>query len=462
MMTDERRSPASFRDPSGFVFERNGRLYRQVDASYQADYDCLKTSGLYDELARAGSLIPHQEVDVEPFGAAAAYAVIEPARVPFVSYPYEWCFSALADAAALTLGIQRRALEFGMSLKDASAFNVQFMGGKPVFIDTLSFERYREGEPWVAYRQFCRHFLAPLALMSLRDLRLSGLWLAHLDGIPLDLASALLPVRSRLWPSLMVHLHLHAKLESAHSAKSRVPSRNTFGRSAMLGLLDSLESAVRHLNRAPASSAWTGYVGMTHYSSRAVEQKRALVAEYLDLIDPETVWDLGCNTGAFSRLSSEREVRTIALDGDAACVDAVYRDARSRSDPNILPLVVDLTNPTPALGWRSHERRSLIERGPADALLALAIVHHLALSANLPFRHIAEFFDQIGRWLVVEFVPKTDPLASRLLAGRDELFTEYDQANFEQVFQEFFDIVRSKSVVDSQRTIYLMRKRESP
>jgi ribosomal protein L11 methylase PrmA len=460
MMTEERRSTASFRDPSGFVFERGGHLYRQVDASYGADYDHLMTSGLYTELEMAGLLIPHTEVEVEPFGTESAHKVIEPARVPFVSYPYEWSFSALKDAALLTLGIQRRSLRFGMSLKDASAFNIQFRGGKPVLIDTLSFERYQDDQPWVAYRQFCRHFLAPLALMGLRDIRLGGMWREHLDGIPLDLASALLPLRSKLWPSLLVHLHLHARLEREHGAEARRPTQKTFSRSAMLGLVGSLESAIGRLEWSPPPSAWTGYEQMSHYSAEARAHKQALVTEYLDQIDPESVWDVGCNTGAFSRMVSSRGVRTLALDADPACVEALYRDARERSDPHILPLVMDLTNPTPALGWRGRERQSLLERGPADAVLALAIIHHLAFAANLPLRHIAELFDQVGRWLIVEFVPKTDPLAARLLAGRDEVFSDYEQANFERVFQEFFLIVRSQTIADSERTVYLMRRRE--
>ena len=187
----------SFRDPSGFVYERDGVLYRRVHRSYAAHYDRLMDSGLYAALVGDGLLVPHEEVGPRG-GEQDPYATLRPERVAFVSYPYEWCFSQLKDAALTTLRIQERALGFDMTLKDASAYNIQFHRGRPVLIDTLSFECYEEGVPWVGYRQLCQHFLAPLALMAHRDVRLGGLLRLHLDGIPLDLASTLLPARTRL------------------------------------------------------------------------------------------------------------------------------------------------------------------------------------------------------------------------------------------------------------------------
>lgn len=198
--------PGSFRDPSGFIFFENGSLYRQVNIVYRENYDQLINSGLYETLVRLGLMVSHEEVDLHYARTNSAYRILKPALIPFISYPYEWCFSQLKDAALTTLEIQKKALDFGMSLKDASAYNIQFLDGKPVFIDTLSFEKYEEGQPWVAYRQFCQHFLAPLALMCFSDVRLNQLLRIYPDGIPLDLASCLLPLRTFLKFSLLSHI----------------------------------------------------------------------------------------------------------------------------------------------------------------------------------------------------------------------------------------------------------------
>ena len=207
-MTEVLRS--SFRDPGGFLFRREGSLYRQVNRACAEDFQLLESSGLAASLREAGLLIPHVEADVEPPRPDIAFRVIRPEPVPFISYPYEWSFSQLKDAALTTLRIQKIALRHGMILKDASAYNIQFHRGRPVLIDTLSFTRYEEGQPWVAYRQFCQHFLAPLALMAYRDVRLSALLRTEIDGVPLDLAAGLLPWRTRLKPGLLMHLHVHA------------------------------------------------------------------------------------------------------------------------------------------------------------------------------------------------------------------------------------------------------------
>ena len=211
-------SAVSFRDPGGFVYEDRGCIFRQVNLLAKEHYDHLMSSGLYRKLTESGLLIRHEETDVLPPVPACAYKVICPARVAMISYPYEWSFGQYKDAALLTLAVQRQAIDHGMSLKDCSAYNVQFHEGRPVFIDTLSLERFQEGTPWVAYRQFCQHFLAPLALMSLTDIRLGQLTRTNLDGVPLDLATRLLPWRSRLRFGLLLHLHLHGLMNRSEPA----------------------------------------------------------------------------------------------------------------------------------------------------------------------------------------------------------------------------------------------------
>ena len=461
---EDRVEPGSFRDPSGFVFLRQGVLYRQVNRSYRPDYDQLVASGLAKALADEGLLIPHAEVDVPPADPASAYKVLRPERVPFISYPYEWCFGQLKAAALLTLEIQRKALDRGMSLKDASAFNVQFRRGRPVFIDSLSFENYREATPWVAYRQFCRHFLAPLALMSRVDVRLNQLFRPSLEGIPLDLASRALPWKTRLDPRLLIHLHLHARAERSYSGTAETATRPTastrpFSKGALLGLVDHLGGAIRSLSWEPKGTEWAEYYAQTNYSDAATSRKLALVGAFLDQLQPRTVWDFGANTGRYSRLASDRGASTVAFDADPACVELHFRELSAGEPHEILPLWLDLTNPSPSLGWGHEERSSLVDRGPADVAMALALIHHLAISANVPLGRVAEFLRRCCRSLIIEFVPKEDSQVRRLLASRVDIFGDYHRAGFEAAFAPHFEVERAEPIAGSERTLYLMRSR---
>ena len=452
--------PSSFRDPSGFVFWQDGALYRQVNAVYRSNYDHLMGSGLYENLTAGGLLIPHDEVDVAPPRPELLYKVIQPQLVPFISYPYEWSFSQLKDAAIAVLNIEKTCLDFGMSLKDCSAYNMQFTGGRPVLIDTLSFEEYRDGYPWVSYRQFCQHFLAPLALMSCRDVRLNQLLRVYIDGVPLDLASSLLPFRTRLSFPLLSHLHLHARSQKRYAG--RAPYRGSFrmSRLSFLGIIDSLESAIRKLRWNPQRTEWADYYDDTNYSSAAFEDKKRAVFAFLQRIRPTNVWDLGANLGTFSRLASSQDIFTVSIDMDQAAVEKNYLECVKEKEGNILPLVMDLTNPSPDIGWGNAERMSLLERGPADTAIALALVHHLAISNNVPLDRIALFLSRICRHLVIEFVPKSDSQVQRLLATREDIFRDYTRVAFEREFERFFVVLDSAPVKGSERIIYLMKKKE--
>ncbi len=456
-----RKLSSSFRDPSGFLFYKNGILMRRINRSYKDNYDKLLSCGLYVELVRAGLLIPHEEIQPDKAASDDAYKVIKPEEIPFVSYPYEWCFGQLRDAALTTLQIQKRSVERGMSLKDCSAYNIQFKNCKPILIDTLSFESYREGEPWVAYRQFCQHFLAPLALMSRTDIRLNQLLRIYIDGIPLDLASKLLPRRTYLRFSLLSHIHLHAKSQKKYAAASTQSSRKRMSRMGFLGLIDSLESAVKKLEWKSQDTEWAGYYGDTNYSEKAFLHKKQLVSDYVDRIRPKNVWDLGGNVGVFSRIAAQRGIETICFDVDPVAVERHYRECARNGEAHILPLLADLTNPIPAIGWQNQERMSFIERGPAEMVFALALVHHLAISNNLPFDRIAEFFSKVCDSLIVEFVPKSDSQVQRLLASRGDIFGGYDRAAFESAFSAYFTIVSSEPITDSERSLYLMRRNPS-
>ena len=453
--------PSSFRDPSGFLFLDRGVLYRQVNRGYREDYDRFVGSGLFDSLVDAGLLVAHREVALPGPEPQEHYKTLRPEPLPFISYPFEWSFSQLQDAALTTLEIQKKSLEHGMSLKDSTAYNIQFREGKPLFIDTLSFERYSEGRPWAAYRQFCQHFLAPLALASYSDIRLSQLLRVHLDGIPLDLASRLLPLHTRLRFSLLTHIHIHSKAQTHFADKPTRQVRRSVSRRALLGLIDNLESCVGSLCWTRHRDEWASYYEGTNYTGEAFRHKEQLVGEYLDRINPKPamVWDVGANTGRFSRLAASRGLTTIAFDLDPACVERNYRICRQEGDTNILPLWVDLTNPSPNLGWHGRERMSLLERGSPDAVLALALIHHLAIANNLPLSRLAGFFAELCRSLIIEFVPKSDSQVQRLLASREDIFPSYTQEAFEQAFGRYFEIGAASKIRQTERTLYRMDRK---
>ncbi len=457
-MDNSKKITASFRDPAGFVFLKHGVLYRQVNNFYARDYNLLMQSGLYEELAKKNLLIAHKEVNEAGF-SPDAYKIIQPEFIPFISYPYEWSFSELKDAALLTLRVQKIALRFGMSLKDASSYNIQFKDGRPILIDTLSFEKYRENAPWAAYRQFCQHFLAPLALMSLKEITLNQLLRIHIDGIPLDLASTLLPKRSWFKPALFFHIHMHAKGQRYFSDKEVRLESKKFSRVSLSELIESLRIGISSLYWEPKGTEWGDYFGNTNYSETAIEEKRDIVSKFVSLIQPKLVWDVGANDGFFSRLSSSKNIPTIAFDIDPAAVEKNYLAIKSKKEKNLLPLILDLTNPSPSLGWNNKESASLIERGPADLALALALIHHLAISNNVPFSMVADFFSKICKALIIEFIPKDDSQVQRLLRNRYDLFGSYSKENFKEAFENFFSIKEFYQIPGSKRVIYLMKKR---
>jgi hypothetical protein len=454
--------PGSFRDPYGAVLRTPDGVIRQVHTSYRPHYDHLIGSGLYAALVSAGLMVPHEEIPSPTALADVSYKIIKPRQIPFISYPYEWSFGQLKAAALATLDIQARALDFGMSLRDASAYNIQFADGVPVLIDTLSLEMHVPRQPWVAYRQFCEHFLAPLALIALRDHRLRGLLAHHIDGIPLDLAVSLLPPTARLRPSLLMHLYAHARSQRRWTTRpmARTSGSASFGEAAFRGLIDSLRRAVGRLTWRPRATAWlTYYDDAASYSRQALAHKRAVVGRFLDELRPDVVWDLGANTGAFSRLATERGCRTIAFEADPACVEAMQEIVAAGGEPRLLPLVMDLTNPSPGLGWAHRERDSLVARGPADVVFALAVLHHLAIGNNVPLTLITQFLAEIGRFVVLEFVPRQDPQAQRLLASRRHDFPDYEEKQLREALASRFLTLERVPIEDSSRILYLLQRR---
>jgi hypothetical protein len=455
------REQASFRDPAGYIFYKGEKVFRSVSHSYKPSFDKLIDSGLYNHLIEKEWLIQHEETDPELHseGEPAAYKILQLPRIPFISYPYEWCFSQLKSAALLTLDIQLASLEHGITLKDASAFNVQFYKGKPVFIDSLSFEEYKDGEPWIAYRQFCKHFLAPLALIANVSHELYRLSEIHLDGIPLSLTSELLPWKTRLSPFYQMHIHYHAKLEQKHAGDTHSNSKLKLSKTRLTAIINHLRSGIHSLKLPLVKSEWSDYYKEFSYSAEAIQHKKDLISEWTQKLQPDITWDLGSNTGMFSEIVEKISGNVIAFDSDYLAVEKFHLDCISKRTEKILPLVLDLSNPSPATGWANRERRSLSDRGPADLVLALALIHHLSISNNLPFPHVAKYFSELSKVLIIEFVPKTDPQSQRLLVTREDVFGNYNQGEFEKAFEEFFHIENRQPIRATDRTLYYMERK---
>jgi len=451
--------PGSFRDPAGFIYSRGETIYRQINKSGSKDYDLFMSSGLYDELVAKKLLIPHREVQLAlSLHPKTAHKVIQPSTIPFISYPYEWSFSQLKDAALLTLEVQKLALASGMTLKDASAFNIQFIGKQPVFIDTLSFAAYEAGSPWQGYKQFCEHFLAPLAIATTSTPNILPSLKTMIDGIPLELATKLLPAKTRLQWGLTTHLFLHNSAQKRHKdteterLKPRVVSMF-----ALKGLISSLERTILKSHMPKIKTEWGKYYTNTNYSTAAFKAKKQLVEKFIGKAKPKMVWDMGGNTGEFSQIPAGKGIYTVCFDIDPLAVEQNYLNKDKSTVNKLLPLVQDLTNPSPNLGWAHHERQSLKRRGPADLCLALALVHHLAIGNNLPLEMIAEYFSTICKHLIIEFIPKEDSKVKILLKSRPDIFPEFTRSGFEKAMRQYFSVVSSEQIKGSKRTLYLLK-----
>lgn len=452
---------SSFRDISGFVFYELGEIFRAITYSYRENYEHLIKSGLYDYLIKEKLLIPHSEEVLKDKNGPNIYKIIKPDKIDFISYPYEWCFSQLKDAALTTLRIQKAALKYGMTLKDSSAYNIQFYRGKPILIDTLSFEIYKENEPWAAYNQFCKNFLAPLVLTTYCDVRLNLMLKNFIDGIPLDLAKKILRKKSFLSLGVFIHVYLHSKFQIKYSNKNESLSvnKNRMNKESLLRLIGNLETTVNKLRIKKNETPWNDYYFDRYHSKIYFEEKKGIVKTYIEKIKPKRVWDLGANEGEFSKIAAALNDEVLAFDSDHNCIEECYNYSKKNNVHNLLPLVVDLINPSPSIGWANSERTSLIERSNAEMVLALAIIHHLCISNNLPFDLIAEFFGKICEWLMIEFVPKSDPMVKKLLLYRKDIFGNYNVDNFEWEFSKYFSIIDFKKVSDTDRVIYLMKKK---
>lgn len=452
--------PASYRDPSGHVFTHESITYRQVNQSFKNDLEKFLSSGCYDELVASQLIVPFEKINNNFTGDENWYTTLRPTRIPFISYSWEWSFQMLKDAAILTLQIQEKAIKHGLCLKDANTFNVQFHEGKPIFIDSLSFEIYKEEKPWVAYRQFCEQFLAPLAIMHYKKISLHALNLAYPQGIPLPIAAAMLPWRSKFSLHCFLHLHLNAKLNNRRAREKDKQVR--FTRKRMQHLIQSLLLLTQSLHLKEIQTNWSDYYAEASLRNEYLEEKKRIIKEWIKWIAPEIkdASDLGANDGEFSRLFAEEGINCLSADLDPNCIDRLYIKIKKENIRSIQPIIQDLSLPSPPLGWNNEEHRSFIGRAERDAVLALALIHHLVIGKNIPMNKAAHFFSKLcKKWLIIEFVHADDEKVVFMADGKPELIEKYSIEAFEHFFLLHFRIENKYLLADKKRTLYLLKKK---
>ena len=447
------REFSSFRDPAGYIYYENNNVYRKINECYFKEYNHFVKSNLCSELIELGYLIPHKEIKNNNIEI-----ILEVEKIPFISYPYEWCFLQLKDAALLTLNVCKKALEHGMILKDASSYNIQFYNGKPIFIDTLSFGFYEEGLPWGGYGQFCRHFMVPLILMCYVDENMNCMLKNYIDGIPVDMADNILKGRGGF--TAKQHIKWHSKSISKHNDIKNEVKKVSVSKQSLINMLDMMIRQIEKLKPKHRNTEWGTYYDNTNYTDVADRTKIELVEKYLekiDIVDTDIVMDIGANDGKYSRLASKLGATTISFDIDINAVNCNYLKVKKLEEEKILPLILDCTNPSPDLGFALEERMGLTKRGNRKCVMALAFIHHMAISNNVSFEMIASWFSKLGEYLIIEFVPKNDSQVQKLLRTRKDIFEVYDEDHFEEIFRKYYEIINKKQINESKRTLYLMK-----
>jgi len=450
---------ASFRDPSGYMFFDGEVLRRAINPIYFKQYNKLKESGFFKTLFSNEMLIPHEETSV-----SSDQIIITPEVIPFITNPYEWSFEQYKHAALHTLKIHKYALSKGFILKDASAYNITFHKGKPIFIDTLSFDFYEEGTPWRAYKQFITHFLGPLVLAKYHGTEMLKMMQTHIDGIPVQLISSLLPTRTKFSSVLYTNIHLLAKMESKHSEDYKAETKiATLSKKAHENIIESLFDFIRKLS-LNEKSEWGDYYDKTNYDKAAFETKKQLVKAWVEPLAPNKLIDMGGNDGTFARTVIDSVPHIIVTDIDSNAVEHNYRQVQKNKETNMLPFVCDVLQPAPGIGFNNTERSSLLERlkdYAPDVTLGLALIHHITLSGNVPFEKSAEFFASYSENLIIEFPMREDSWVASLLVRKREFinhFDFYNETEFEKAYQKYFTLEKKQALEGTKRILYHFRK----
>ncbi|MCY4386156.1 MAG: class I SAM-dependent methyltransferase [Desulfurellaceae bacterium] len=457
--------PGSFRDRTSRVFYQDGAVLRGLNAHAAQEWEVLKTKPFFQQSMAEGKIVRTEQVESTDSSPNAEHwsVILKHQAIPFISYPYEWPFSMLQAAALLTLELQTAALNVDMTLKDATPFNVQWSGSQPVFIDIPSFERLRPGEPWVGYRQFCQLFLYPLFLQAYKDIPFQPWLRGSLEGIEPAQCAQLMSLRDMFRPGVLSHVILQAKAQASYARTERNLKKDLrqagFHKTLIQANVGRLRKLVAQLTWKQSQSTWSGYTEALPYTESEQHQKADFVRRITHSRRWNIVWDLGCNTGTFSRIAAENADYVLAMDIDTLVIERFYRELTRDRSPNILPLIGNVADPAPNLGWRGLERKALVERGRPDLTLCLALLHHVVISAHIPLREFITWLASLGTALVIEFVTRDDPMVRTLLRHKADHYTDYDLEYFERCLAEMFTIDQRETLESGTRILYSARSK---
>jgi hypothetical protein len=462
--------PGSFRDPHSRVLRGEGGVYRALSAQGLADFQAVAATSFWARAQEDGRVVRTEVVATadRPAGLGANWpGLLRHETIPVVSYPYEWPFGMLRDAALLQLGLLADALEEGMVLKDSSPYNVQWRGARPTFVDVGSFEPLADGEAWTGYRQFCMLYLYPLLLQAYKGVAPQAWMRGSLDGIAPEQMAGLFAGSDKLKRGVMTHITMHARLGERYGDRERDVKRELrdagFSRDLVKANVRKMTRLVEGLAWEPPKGVWTEYGQVNTYTDADAEAKGAFVRAAAAQRRPSLVWDLGCNDGRYSRIVAAEGARVVALDSDQGPVELLYRDLRAAGDERVLALTMNVTDPSPGLGWRGEERRPLLSRGRPELVLCLALVHHVTITANVPMRAWIDWLAELGASIVIEFPTREDPMVQRLLAAKKEgTHADYERAAFERCLGDAFEVERSESLASGTRVLYLAHPRGRP
>lgn len=462
MNTQPNIEPGSFRDRNGRIFYHQNNIYRAISKQALDEWTLLSSTKFFHKAIADCKIVRTELVDaanVPDQNLLTEWAaVLKHELIPFVSYPYEWSFGMLKDAALLQLELLEKALNENITLKDATSYNIQWNGAKPLFIDIPSFEKLLPGTPWVGYRQFCELYLYPLMLQAYKDVAFHPWLRGRVDGIDPEEINKLMSFSDRFRAGVLADVYLQAKMQSKYAASNRKVKdelrSSGFKKEMIVANIRRLKKIVHGLQWKRAKSEWSEYAEVNSYTDKDSEMKAAFVRKVSQSKQWNLVWDLGCNTGRFSRIAAENSRTVIAMDSDHLAVELLYQNLKKEQNKNILPLVMNLADASPGLGWKGEERKSIIKRGKPDLILALALIHHVVISANIPLREFIDWLANLGADLVIEFVTKDDPMTKILLKNKEDQYADYEIDNFEKCLKEKFSIISREPLASATRILY--------
>jgi SAM-dependent methyltransferase len=453
----------SFRDRDGRIYRVGSRIVRGLSPGALADFDKLQTKKLYERFSGRGQLVATRRLQPDevplPEEEARRWAgFLEHERIPVISYPYEWTFGMLQDAARLQLDLVEAALLEGMTLKDATPYNIQFVSGRPVFIDIASFETLQAGAPWAGYRQFCEMFLFPLMLQAYKGIAFQPLMRGSIDGVNVQTAARLFGLRDRFRSGVLSHVWLQSKLDrrygsSGEDVRGELKSAG-FNKELILANVRKLRKLVSRLQWRGEDSEWGAYEAFHNYSTADHALKESFIDECVAASGAACVWDIGCNTGQFSKIAARHAGQVLAMDLDHYAVERLYREIRSAADTKVLTLVQNVADPSPNWGWRNRERSDLQSRARPDLVLCLALIHHVVISANIPLDEFIGWLAEITDQLVIEYVSRADEKVKILLRNKEDKYSDYSREGLERALERRFSVRRRQTLESGNRFLY--------